>query len=157
MRTSDVDRLLAIEQIRALIATYAISYDDQDWDRFGQLWTEDAAFVVGDQAFEGRETMLEFLTNCLPDGYTGKHMNSPSLIELAPDGESATADTDVVWIPQNFENAIVARYRDTLVKRDGRWLFARREETPLQYRPGPPPMSDTAVGVSGATMRTEGV
>ena len=153
---TDVERLIAIEEIRALIATYAISFDDHDWERFGELWTEDAAFVVGEEAFEGRETMLEFLTTCLPDDYGGKHMNSPSLIELAPDGESATADTDVVWIPQNFENAIVARYHDTLVRRDGRWLFARREETPLQYRPGPPPMSDTAVGVSGATMRVGG-
>jgi hypothetical protein len=79
------------------------------------------------------------------------------LIALAPDGESAEAWTDVVWIPQNFENAIVARYHDTLVRRDGRWLFARRSETPLRYKPGPPPMSDTAVGVSGATMRAEAV
>ena len=44
-----------------------------------------------------------------------------------------------------------------LLRRDGRWLFARREETPLQYKPGPPPMSEEAVGVSGATMRAEGV
>jgi uncharacterized protein (TIGR02246 family) len=155
---NDVERLVAVEEIRALIATYAISFDDKDWDRFATLWTEDAAFaVVGQQAFEGREAMLEFLMTCLPSDYGGKHMNSPSLIEVADDGESATAWTDVVWIPQNFENAIVARYRDTLVRRDGRWLFARREETPLQYVPGPPPMSDTAVGVSGATMRAEGV
>jgi uncharacterized protein (TIGR02246 family) len=153
---NDVERLLALEQIRALIATYAISFDDHDWERFGELWTEDAAFVVGDQAFEGREAMLEFLTTCLPRDYSGKHMNSPPLIELAPDGESATADTDVVWIPQNFENAIVARYHDKLVRHGGGWRFARREETPLQFRPGPPPMSEASVGVSGATMRTEG-
>jgi uncharacterized protein (TIGR02246 family) len=154
---NDVARLVAIEEIRALIATYAISFDDHDWDRFGALWTEDAAFVVDGRAFEGREAMLEFLTTCLPDDYGGKHMNSPPLIELGPDGESAEAWTDVVWIPQNFENAIVARYHDTLVRRDGRWLFARRSETPLRYKPGPPPMSDTAVGVSGATMRAEAV
>ena len=154
---NDVERLVALEQIRALIATYAISFDDHDWERFGELWTEDAAFVADGHAFEGREAALEFLTTCLPDDYGGKHMNSPPLIELAPGGESATARTDVVWIPQNFENAIVAHYTDTLVKRDGRWLFLRREETPLQYKPGPPPMSDASVGVSAATMRTEGV
>ena len=153
---NDVERLVATEQIRALIATYAISFDDHDWERFGALWAEEAAFVVDGQAFEGREAVLEFLTTCLPDDYGGKHMNSPPLIEVAPDGESATAQTDVVWIPQNFENAIVARYRDTFVRRDGRWLFVRRDEKPLQYKPGPPPMSLTAVGVSGATMRTEG-
>jgi uncharacterized protein (TIGR02246 family) len=151
---TDVERLVAVEAIRALIATYAISFDDHDWDRFATLWTEDAAFVVGDEAFEPRDAMLEFLTTCLPADYSGKHMNSPSLIEVADDGESAVAWTDVVWIPQNFENAIVARYRDTLVRREGRWLFARREETPLPFKPGPPPMSDASVGVSAATMRT---
>jgi 3-phenylpropionate/cinnamic acid dioxygenase small subunit len=43
---TDVERLVAMEEIRALIATYAISFDDHDWDRFGALWTADAAFVV---------------------------------------------------------------------------------------------------------------
>ena len=151
-----LERLVAIQEIRDLIARYAIHYDDKDWAAFATLWTEDAAFVANGVAFEGRGPMLDFLTTCLPDDYAGKHMNSPPLIELAPDGESATAWTDVVWIPQNFENAIVARYHDTLVRRDGRWLFARREETPLQYKPGPPPMSAASVGVSGATMRVGG-
>lgn len=98
---NDVERLVAVEEIRALIATYAISFDDHDWDRFATLRTEDAPFVVGDDAFEGRETMLA-----------------------------------VAWIPlpQNFENAIVARDRDTLVRRDGRRRFA--------------------AGASGSTMRT---
>jgi uncharacterized protein (TIGR02246 family) len=148
-----VERLVAIEEIRALIARYAIHYDDKDWDAFGRLWTEDAAFVANGQAFEVREPMLEFLTTCLPDDYSGKHMNSPALIEVAPDGLSATAKTDVVWITEDFENTIVARYDDTLVKREGRWLFLRREESTVGFRPGPPPMSETALAVSEATMR----
>jgi hypothetical protein len=81
-------------------------------------------------------------------------MNAPSLIEIGPDGTTATAKTDVVWISQNFENTIVARYNDTLVKQDGRWLFLRREETTVTYKPGPPPMSETAMAVSSSTMRT---
>ena len=71
----------------------------------------------------------------------------------APDGRSAVVDTDVVWIPQNFENTILARYVDDVVQEDGRWLFRRREEFPIEHRPGPPPMSDTAVSVSSPTMR----
>jgi uncharacterized protein (TIGR02246 family) len=150
-----VERLLAIEEIRALIARYAITYDDHDWESFGRLWAEDASFVANGVAFEGREPMLEFLTTCLPDDYFGKHMNSPPLIEIAADGATATAKTDVVWISQNFENTIVARYDDTLVKRDGRWLFLRREESTVAFKPGPPPMSETAMAVSSATMRAE--
>ena len=148
-----VDRLLALEEIRALIARYAITYDDHDWEGFGQLWTEGAAFVANGMAFEGRGPMLEFLTTCLPADYFGKHMNSPPLIELAPDGTTATAKTDVVWISQNFENTIVARYDDIIVKRDGRWLFLRREESTVEFKPGSPPMSETAMAVSSATMR----
>jgi uncharacterized protein (TIGR02246 family) len=153
---NELERLTAIEEIRRLIATYAIAYDDKDWDTFAELWTDDAAFTVeGQGAWEGKQALLEFLTNCLPADYDGKHMNSPSLIEVGPDGQSATARTDVVWITQAFENQIVARYNDQLVRVDGRWLFRRRDETPVEFRAGPPPMSDAAVGASAATMRKE--
>jgi uncharacterized protein (TIGR02246 family) len=150
-----VERLVSIQEIRDLIARYAIHYDDKNWEAFATLWAEDAAFVANGVAFEGRGPMLEFLTTCLPDDYAGKHMNSQPLIELASDGETATARTDVVWISQDFENRIVGRYDDVLVKRDGRWLFARRVESTVPFTPGPPPMSDTAMSVSAATMRPE--
>jgi uncharacterized protein (TIGR02246 family) len=148
-----LERLVAVQAIRDLVVTYAMAFDDHDWDRLGSLWTEDAAFVVADQAFDGRETLMAFLSTCLPDDYEGKHMNPQTLVELAEDGRSAVAETDVVWIPQNFENTILARYRDHVVKRGDRWLFQRREEFPVEHRPGPPPMSDDAVSVSSATMR----
>ena len=80
----DLERLVAIQEIRDLIARYAIHYDDKDWAAFATLWTEDAAFVANGVAFAGRGPMLEFLTTCLPDDYAGKHMNSQSLIEVAP-------------------------------------------------------------------------
>lgn len=148
-----LERLEALQEIRDLIARYAIHYDDKDWEQFGRLWTEDAAFVANGIAFEGREPMLAFLTTCLPADYNGKHMNSPPLIELAPDGQTATGKTDVVWIAQNFENTIVGRYDDLFVKRDGRWLISRRVESTVPFTPGPPPMSETAMSVSEATMR----
>jgi hypothetical protein len=114
-----LERLLAIKEIEDVITRYCFTFDDQDWDAFAKLWTEDAAFVAAGVAFEGRETMLDFLTTCLPDDYTSKHMCSRSLIELDPDGTTARAKTDVVWIAANFENTIVARYDDTLVLQDG--------------------------------------
>ncbi|MFN8225015.1 MAG: nuclear transport factor 2 family protein [Gaiellales bacterium] len=147
-----LERLVAVREIEDLITRYCQSYDDQDWETFGGLWTEDAAFVVGEMAFEGRGPMLEFLTTCLPEGYASKHMISRPLVELESD-TSARARTDVVWIAANFENTIVARYVDTIVKQDGRWLFQRRVEEPMPYRDELPPMSDTAKAVSSPTMR----
>jgi uncharacterized protein (TIGR02246 family) len=153
-----LERLVAVQEIRDLIVRYAQAFDDADWAAFGELWTEDAVFAVhGSAAYEGREALLAFLTTCLPDDYEGRHMNPQSLIEVADDGLSATARTDVVWIPQNFENTILGRYVDEIVKEgDGRWRFRHREEFPVPYRPGPPPQSDAANSASGETMRGRG-
>jgi len=151
-----VERLVAVQAIRDLIVTYAMAFDDHDWERLSSLWTEDAAFVVGEQSFDGRDSLMAFLSTCLPDDYQGKHLNPQTLVQLGDDGQSAVVDTDVVWIPQNFQNTILARYHDTVVREGDRWLFQRREEFPVQYRPGPPPMSGTAMSVSSATMLSSG-
>jgi uncharacterized protein (TIGR02246 family) len=147
-----LERLVAIQEIRDQIARYAIFFDDKNWDEFATLWTDDAAFVGPGMAFEGKPAVLEFLGNCLPGDYTGKHMNSPALIELlGPD--RARARTDVVWITMDFENRIVARYDDSFRRVEGRWLIERRTEVVVPFRAGEPPMSDAALAVSSATMR----
>jgi uncharacterized protein (TIGR02246 family) len=151
-----LEKLVAEHAIRDLVVTYAMAFDDHDWDRLSSLWTEDAAFIVGEQSFDGRDALMAFLSTCLPDDYQGKHMNPQTLVRLADDGCSAVVDTDVVWIPQNFQNTILARYHDEVVQCGDRWLFSRREEFPVQYRPGPPPMSGTAKSVSSATMLGSG-
>jgi uncharacterized protein (TIGR02246 family) len=149
----DLARLVAIQDIRDLISRYALLFDDKNWGAFSELWADDAVWAVRDgMAFEGKEALMEFLSTCLPDGYSGKHMNSPPLVVVAEDGETATAQTDVVWVSQDFENRIVARYVDEFAKYDGRWLFKRRVEEPIPHIPGPPPMSDTAIQLSQATM-----
>lgn len=153
MTLDALERLVSIKEIEDVITRYCFTFDDQDWDGLASLWTEDAAFVAAGMSFEGRDVLIDFLRTCLPEGYRSKHMCSRSLVELDSDGVTAHARTDVVWIAANFENTIVGRYVDTLVKRDGRWLFLRREEEPVEFQPGPPPMSETAVSVSSPTMR----
>lgn len=148
-----LERLVAVQAIRDLVVTYAMAFDDRDWDRLGALWTEDAAWVGPGHAFEGRDAILAFMSTCLPDGYEGKHMNPQTLVEFSEDGRSAVVDTDVVWIPQNFENTILARYHDDVVREGDRWLFKRREEIPIPFKAGPPPMSDTAMAVSEGTLK----
>lgn len=148
----EIQRLQARAEIADLIVTYCHAFDDQDWKAFETLWTDDASFVVEDQAFDGKFAVLKFLTNCLPPGYVSKHMISQPLIHVDEDIRTATAQTDVVWIAANFTNAIVGRYHDNIVRDNGRWKFRRREEVPVPYRDGPPPMSETAQTVSGQTM-----
>lgn len=150
-----IARLVEVAAISDLIGRYCMLFDDQDWEGLEQLWTEDAAFVVEETAFEPRDAMIAFLRTCLPKGYQSKHVISPPVVDLADDGLTATARTDVVWIAGNFENTIVARYNDQLVRDEAGWRIRRRVEVPMQFTPGPPPMSDAATGVSGPTMRAD--
>jgi len=148
-----LEQLLAREAIRDLLARYCAAFDDYDWDAWERLWTEDIVWVVDGTPIEGLDALRAFMTTCLPPEYRGKHMCSNPVIELAEDGAHANARTDVVWITQNFENAIVGRYVDTLVRRGDRWLISRREEWTIPHRPGPPPMSEGAAELSGPNMR----
>ncbi len=150
-----LDELIAKEAIRDLLARYPMAFDDRDWDAWEALWTDDVVWVVDGTPIEGLAAVREFMVGCLPQDYIAKHLCGPSVIELAPDGQSARARTDVVWIAANYDNQIVARYVDDLVKRDGRWLIARREEVPVRYRPGPPPMSQASLELSSPTMRKD--
>ena len=150
-----LEELLAREAIRDLLARYPMAFDDRDWDAWEALWTDDLVFVVDGVPIEGLAAVKEFMVGCLPQDYISKHLCGPSVIEVAPDGLSASAKTDVVWIAANYNNQIVARYVDTLVKTESGWRISRREEYPVPFRPGPPPMSDASLQLSSATMRME--
>jgi uncharacterized protein (TIGR02246 family) len=143
-----LERLAAVDEIRAVIARYAIAFDDHDWSAFRELWADDAVFVADGVVFAGRDHLVDFIASCLPADYFGKHVNSPSLIEVAADLTTATAKTDVIWVTQNFETTIVARYYDVFVKRGGRWLILRREESGIEFKPGAPPISEAAAAVT---------
>ena len=132
-----VQRLVAIQEISDLIGRYCMLFDDEDWAGLDELWTDDAAFVVEDQAFEGRAVLMDFLSHCLPPGYRTKHMISRPVVELGDDGTTATARTDVVWIAANFENTILGRYEDELVCDDRGWRFRRSGRTAGAVRPRP--------------------
>ena len=146
-----LENLIAQQEIRDLSARYAMFLDDHDWDALAQLWTEDAAWSIGDTVFGGRGAVMGFLSGCLSADYFAKHINGQSLIEVNQDGVTATGRTDVLWLAQNFETQVMARYVDTYVKAGGRWLFKHRQEVGVAYRPGP--VSSGPMAIGGPTMR----
>jgi len=153
MPADPLQELIDRESIRDLLARYPMAFDDRDWAAWDELWTDDLVWVVDGAEIVGLPAVREFMVNCLPNDYGSKHICGSPVIELEEDGRSATALTDVVWIAQNYENTIVARYVDTLVKRGDRWRISRREEVVVPFRPGPPPMSEASQALSAATMR----
>jgi uncharacterized protein (TIGR02246 family) len=131
---TDLEALIARESIRDLLARYCAAFDDADWSSWEQIWTDDLVWEVNGDALVGLDAVRSFMTTRLPVGYRGKHLCSNPVISLAPDGRTATAETDVIWITQNFATTIVGRYVDSLVNRDDRWLIARREEWTVPRR-----------------------
>ncbi|HWV87630.1 MAG TPA: nuclear transport factor 2 family protein [Capillimicrobium sp.] len=151
-----VQQLLDREAIRDLLARYPQAFDDRDWAAWEEIWTDDVVWVVDGTEIVGLPAVREFMVNCLPHDYGSKHLCGNPVIDLGEDGTTAHARTDVVWIAANYENTIVARYVDDLVKRDGRWRISRRDEVVVPFRPGPPPMSPESKELNGPTMRPTG-
>jgi hypothetical protein len=134
MSDDQIERLLAHEEIRQLVARYAIATDSRDLDALVALFVDDVQ-VGRDE--RGREALRAFFAKSLREVgitilNTGTH-----LIELddsdAPPvrargivycrGEIEVDDPDVGprWVVQAIQ------YRDTYERRDGRWYFARRK------------------------------
>jgi hypothetical protein len=148
-------RLEARAEITELLGRYCIAFDDQDWDTLAALWADDCSFLVDGVGPWGHDEVIGFLRGCLPAGYRSRHMISPPVIDLAADLLSARVRTDVVWLSQAFAVEIVARYDDQVVCRGGRWLLAHRNELPIAFAPGRPPMSDAALNLSSSTMNSD--
>lgn len=132
-------RVQLLEDERAILGAlhaygHAIDYSDEE--RYGDLWTDDAAFdargrVPGDvgRVVRGREALADFAAHFSrpPQGWH-KHLVIEPLIEVEGDAASATSyfavlrdegDQPILWV--------FGRYRDTLVRcADGRWRFSLR-------------------------------
>ena len=124
MSVTDVERLLAYEEIRQLAAHYALATDSRDLDMLVGLFVDDVQ--VGRDAF-GRDALRESFAMSL-HGVQRTILNvGTHAIDLVDDdhavghvyckGEIQDGDR---WIHQ----AIL--YRDTYERRDGHWYFVRR-------------------------------
>ena len=120
-----VDRLLAYEEIRQLAARYALAVDSRDLDALVALFVDDVR--VGRDA-TGRAALRQFFDTSLRAIGVSRLSVTTHVIDLQGpddatgsvycDGEIADGDR---WIRQ----AIL--YRDTYARREGRWLFVRRD------------------------------
>lgn len=124
--------------IRELVDAYAHCADRRDADGQKSLFTQDTHFVVymdgqgsePTQVLDGRESLTPVFA-ALNDYQATMHFNGQSTIAL--DGGRATGETYCIahhlFTEEGERMLMVAflRYHDTLVKRDGRWLFAERD------------------------------
>ena len=117
-------------EIHELAHRYNHAVDSGDGPAYAGTFTEDGVMQAGDIKFEGAEALEQFA-----NGF-GKSPNSPrhviSNIIVEGDGDHATLKAYIqMFTTENGQTqlAVIGKYDDELIKKDGKWRFVRREFT----------------------------
>jgi uncharacterized protein (TIGR02246 family) len=130
--------------IHALLVAYGEAIDARDFAGFAELFAEDGTYAggAGGAGLPGAEAAaaLEgtFEENALGLGEPNYHLFFNEVVRFTgPDSATATSKS-LFMAPDEGgrpEAAMLASYRDELVREDGAWKFARREVTGLLPAP----------------------
>ncbi|MBN8830833.1 MAG: nuclear transport factor 2 family protein [Sphingomonadales bacterium] len=121
-------------EIHALLMAYGATLDARDFEGFGKLFGTDGVYVAGG----GREAkgpaageMMRQVFAANPDGVgePNFHLFYNEVVTFdGPDRAHATSMS--LWMVPDEKKRPIAllsgRYEDQLVRKDGKWLFARR-------------------------------
>jgi uncharacterized protein (TIGR02246 family) len=117
------------EAIRSLFHTYGRCLDTKDWEGLGGLFADDGELVAALGAARGPEQIRSRFESTLADVPSGHHVFTNISIDV--DRDTATAQSKWLYLcpadngwPKMLQ---FGHYHDVLVRRDGRWLFQRRE------------------------------
>jgi ketosteroid isomerase-like protein len=127
----EIWELMAREQIRDLIASYAHCADSGRFDELVALFAEDGVLETPDRpAHCGREAIRAFLggtqahlAGATSVGWIRHHVSNVRLVVTSPDDATGAAYFFVVTErgPDHW-----GRYRDRYVRRGAHWQFAHR-------------------------------
>jgi ketosteroid isomerase-like protein len=153
---NDVERLIATDQIRQLASRYAVALDGRDLDALVSLFVDDVR--VGREE-SGREALRRNFEEQLRTIGVSFLLVGNHVIDFDDDNEDrargivyskAEIQDGDRWIQQAI------RYNDGYERRDGTWLFVRREHllfygeqaatNPLAQSPANWPKSHTGKG-----------
>ena len=163
---TDVERLLAYEEIRQLASRYAVYADARDIDGLVDLYISDvrvgrdsyghdALKIDFDAAFRGVGVTFLQVGNHVIDLLDGDH--ATGIVYCRAEIQDGGIDSDR-WIIHAIQ------YHDTYERREGRWLFVRRKHflvygaelgvNPLSLEPANWPRSQTGMGSHPHTLET---
>jgi SnoaL-like domain len=127
-------------EIRNVIGMYLQSGDDNEWQTWATLFTEDFTLDINGHVVQGREAnrkAIEIHRRQVPHA---RHLSANFVLDI--DGDSATASYDWIWvagggIPSSLHLSVLdmGRSVDTFRRVRGRWLVTARVDRPLLYHP----------------------
>jgi len=125
--------------IHALLIAYGATLDARDFDGFAKLFGTDGVYVAGTGAgAKGPEAgeMMRKIFAANTNGFRSPnfHLFYNEVVSFdGPDRAHATS-MSLYMVPDDKNRpvaAMSARYEDELVRKDGRWRFARRVVKPI--------------------------
>lgn len=120
------------DQVQRTLAEYSQYLDDGDFDRWIDLFTEDARLLFAGRTTVGRPSIREYMEQVQPPEGRGKHITANILVDV--DGVTARARTDYLFVRPATEGLVLVatgRYHDELVRDSDRWRFSQRQITLL--------------------------
>jgi hypothetical protein len=132
---NEVERLLAIEEIKQLKAKYFLGIDTHDWDLWRrEVWAPDAKLEVPElnSCVEGRDTLVDWVKERSANQVSVHHGHMP-IIELTSEttAKGLWAMEDRIYRPKDHpdyaDGAFIlgfGHYHETYVKLDIGWRIA---------------------------------
>ena len=112
--------MTAENEVRDLLAAYALALDADDIDGCLALFTEDGEFCVYGKTWSGHERIRKML-RLAPRGL---HLTGAAVV--AVHGDTASARSQVLFVDSTTHGLRPALYDDELAIAGGRWRFRRR-------------------------------
>ena len=138
----DIERLLALEEIRGLKASYFRCVDTKDWEAFRRLFTQDAVFDISQDVpgcvLTGPDKIAEAASVPLTDCISVHHGHCPE-IDLTSDNtaKGIWAMEDMLKWAEGSAAPIktlhgYGHYTETYERVDGRWHIKTLKLTRLR-------------------------
>jgi hypothetical protein len=140
---TDVERFLAIEEIKQLKARYFRCVDTKDWDGFAALFAPDATVDYTppggnpkDWSMSGEANITSFVRKALEGAVTVHHGHMPEVEIISSTGARGIfAMEDLIWWPEGRRHKTLhgwGHYQETYGKIGGKWVIKTLRLTRLR-------------------------
>jgi len=150
IKMTDIERLIAIEDIKMLKARRDRAADTKDWETYLALHAPDhRSHNDGFDPWNSAQEMIDNVSRLMGDHMTTvHHSHSPEItFESSTRARGIWGMEDMLFWKQGDEDHWLhgfGFYHETYARRDGRWLFTSRQLKRLLVRtsPGAKPFPD---------------
>ena len=132
-----IERLEAVEELRALLTRYATVVDnDKDVNRLRDLFTEDAA-LENPTRYEGRDAILDYYLGVMLALEASRHHIVNSSFELETPDRAQHRGAFLAYVARDgVVSLLCGDYDDEVVRGDdGRWRFSVKRNDIKLVRP----------------------